>query len=136
MQEHGCAEDAEEDIDFPFDVLEGWGHEIAQREVERPVCRGGQGDSLSTHSEGEELRWVHPTRWSPGGRVGSDEEVGAGDDDFGGFAVENPGFGCDAVESADWGGFAICCHDALGVISAYVLSFRGRIEQDGRTYQH
>ena len=34
MHEHAEAEDSEEEIDFPADVLECWGYEVAKCEVE------------------------------------------------------------------------------------------------------
>lgn len=58
MQEHGGAEDAEEDVYFPLNILESWRHEVAECEVEGPVGRGGERDGFAADAEGKEFGWI------------------------------------------------------------------------------
>lgn len=91
VEEHAGVEDAEEDVHLPADGDEGRGHEVGEREVEDPVSRGGERDGLAAHAEGVQFGGVNPRDRSPGGGEAGDEEVGAGDDGFGGGAGDGPG---------------------------------------------
>lgn len=50
VDEHGGAEDGEEDVSPPGDLLKRRGHEVGEGKVERPVRGGGEGDGLSTEA--------------------------------------------------------------------------------------
>ena len=65
MHEHGGAEDAEDDVGLPLDVLEGWWNKVAKSEVESPVGGGCKRDSLATYAKRVEFRWVDPRDWAP-----------------------------------------------------------------------
>lgn len=93
VPKHSEAEDGEDDVDLPLDVLEpGW-HEVRKGEVEDPVGRGSQRDSLSTDAEGVEFWWVDPGYWAPGGCERGNEEVGARNDGLGWSAGDGHGLG-------------------------------------------
>ena len=105
VDEHADAEDAEHDVGAPLDVDERRRHEVAEGEVEGPVGRRGKRDGLAAHAQRVEFGRVDPGYRAPGRRVRGDEQVRAGDDGFGGRALdEGGGFG-----------FAL---DAVGLISA------------------
>ena len=80
MPEHAEAEYSENDVNLPFNVGERRRHEVRKGEVEDPVGRCGEGDGLSTNAEWIEFGRVDPGDRTPGGRIRSDEEVGAGND--------------------------------------------------------
>ena len=91
MNPHGNAENPEKDIGLPFDVLERRRHEIAKREIERPIARCSQRHRFAADTERVQLRRVDPTYGSPSWRVGGDEEVAACDQALGGGAGNFPG---------------------------------------------
>lgn len=92
VDQHGCAEDAEDDVRLPADGLESNWYEEAQSGVEGPVCRGGQRHGLTTHAQGVQLGWVGPRCWPKGHCVTGDEEVCACDQTLGGGASQVHGF--------------------------------------------
>lgn len=102
MDEHGSAEDAKDDVDFPADVSERGRHEISERKIERPVCGCGQRNSLSSDTEGIQFWWVDPGDWTPSGSIGGDEEVGASDDSLGWSAGDGDRLGGVAELSWFW----------------------------------
>ena len=71
VQTHGCAEDAEDDVDFPGDVGEGGRDEVAERKVEGPVGGGAEGVGFAADAEGEQLGRVDPADGAPGDGVGA-----------------------------------------------------------------
>ena len=91
VDSHGEAEDAEDEVRLPLDVFKGGRDEVAQSEIKGPVGRGGERDGLAAHAERVEFGRVDPGDGAPGGGVGGDEEVGAGDDGFGRGAADGPG---------------------------------------------
>lgn len=60
MEEHGDAEDAEDDVDFPGDVLKGGRDKVGECKIEDPVCRGAEGDCFAADAERVEFWWVDP----------------------------------------------------------------------------
>ena len=112
MHQHGGVEDAEDDVRLPLDVDEGGGHEVAEGEVEGPVGRGGERDGLAAHAQRVEFRRVDPGDGAPGGRVGGDEEVGAGDDGFGGGPADGPGGFGRVVDAVGAGVVAVGLEEA------------------------
>lgn len=91
MHQHCEIEHAEDDICLPLDIDEGGGDEVAEGEIEGPVRGRGERDGFPADAEGVEFRRVDPGDGTPGGGVGGDEEVGAGDDGFGRGARDGPG---------------------------------------------
>ena len=91
MDEHCEAEDAKDDVRLPLDVFKGGGDEVSEGEVECPVGRGRERDGLAADAEGVEFGRVDPGDGAPGGGVGGDEEVGAGNDGFGRGPADGPG---------------------------------------------
>lgn len=69
VDRHGRAEDTEDDVHLPLDVDERGRNKVTQSEVEDPVGRGGDSDSLSADAKREELGRVDPRDRTPGGRV-------------------------------------------------------------------
>ena len=90
MDEHGGVENAKDNVRLPLDVLERGRHEVAEGEVEDPVCRGRERDGLAPYAERVELRGVDPADGAPGGCVASDEEVGACDETLGRRTSDGP----------------------------------------------
>ena len=84
MHQHGEIEHAENHIRLPFDIDESRGDEVSECEIESPVRRRGERNSLAAHAQRVEFWGVNPRDGTPGWGVGGDEEVGAGDDGFGG----------------------------------------------------
>ena len=83
VPEHAEAEDGEDNVHLPFDVLKPWWHEVRKGEVEDPVGRGAKRDGLSTNAERVEFWWIDPRDWAPGWCVRGNEEVGACNDSRG-----------------------------------------------------
>lgn len=75
MDGHCSAEDTEEDVNFPLDVLECGGDEVSECKVEDPVGSGAKSDGAATDTEREQLRWVGPRDRTPGAGVRGDEQV-------------------------------------------------------------
>ncbi len=101
MHEHGHTKHAEEDIRLPLNILKRRRHEVAKREVEGPIPRRRERDGFPAHAQRVEFGGVDPRYGAPGGRVGGDEEVAAGDEALGGGAGDGPrcfgGFAADAA---------------------------------------
>ena len=100
VHQHREIEHPEDDVRLPLDVDKGGRDEVAEGEIEGPVGRRGQRDGLAPHAQRVQFRRVDPRDGTPGWGEGGDEEVGAGDDGFGGGAGDGPrGFGgvVDAV---------------------------------------
>ena len=91
VHQHGQVEDAEDDVRLPLDVDESGRDEVAEGEVEGPVRRRGERDGLAAHAQRVQFGRVDPGDGAPGRGVRGDEEVGAGDDGFGGGARDGPG---------------------------------------------
>lgn len=83
VNQHSQAEDAEYEISLPLDIDKGGRHEVAESEVEGPVRRGSESDSLASDAERIELWGIDPRDGSPSWRVRGNEEVAASDDSFG-----------------------------------------------------
>ena len=60
VQEHGDAEDAEDDVDLPLDVDKSGGHEVTEGEVEGPVGGGGEGNGFTADAKGVEFGGIDP----------------------------------------------------------------------------
>lgn len=60
MERHHCAEYTEDDIGLPLNVGESRCHKVRQREVEDPVTRSRETDTLCTVLEREDFRSVDP----------------------------------------------------------------------------
>jgi hypothetical protein len=112
VDRHCSVEDAEDDVDFPLDVDESGGYKVGEGEVEDPICGCGERDCLAADTEREEFGRVDPRDRAPGGGVGRDEEVGAGDDGAPGGAADLPGFFRDATNATGWGCLAVAGHEA------------------------
>lgn len=82
VDEHGGAEDTENDICPPLDAHKRWGNEVAEGKVEGPVCGRGECNCFPTDAQRIELWRIDPTDWAPRGSVRSDEKVRARDDRF------------------------------------------------------
>ena len=74
------AEDAEDDVRAPDDVLERRRHEVGEREVEDPVSRRREADALGAVLQREDLRDVDPRARRPREAVHGDKEIRARDD--------------------------------------------------------
>ena len=61
MNSHDAAEDSEDNISLPLDVVEGRGNEVRQGEVENPVGRGRDTNTLGSVLQRENLRCVDPS---------------------------------------------------------------------------
>lgn len=60
MHKHGDAEYTKNDVGTPLNVDKCRWDEIAESEIERPIGRRGESDSLTTHAEWVEFGWVDP----------------------------------------------------------------------------
>ena len=100
VETHGGTEDTEDEVSLPLDVFERGGHKVAEGEVEEPVGRSAERDSLSADTEREEFWGVDPGDRTPGDGEGGDEEVRAGDDDLAGGTFDEPGLGGDTLETS------------------------------------
>lgn len=113
MHEHRHAKHPEEDIRLPLNILERRRHEVPEREIEGPVPRCSECYGFPAHAQGVQLGGVDPGDGAPGGRVGGDEEVAAGDEALGGGAGDGPGcFGGFAADAAGAGVVPVGFEDA------------------------
>ena len=88
MDEHGCEENAEEEIRFPSNVLERRRDEVGEREIKSPIGRGCKGNGLATDSERVQFGRIDPGNRSPGRGVGGDKEVGTCDKGLRGWSAD------------------------------------------------
>lgn len=130
MQEHGRAEDTENDVYLPLDVYERRWNEVREREVESPVGRSAEGVGFAADAEREQFGRVHPRHRTPGDRVHRDEEIGAGDDGFGGGTAHDPALLLDAVEAAGGSGVSVARHETA--IGKQECEHSGSAEEEGR----
>lgn len=63
MYSHHTAEDTENNVGFPLDVMESGRHKISQSEVEDPVGGGGNANTFRSVLQWENLRCVSPCGW-------------------------------------------------------------------------
>ena len=112
MHQHREIEHAEDDVRFPLDVHEGGRDEVAQGEIEGPVGGGGERDGFPAHAQRVEFRGVDPGDGAPRWGVRGDEEVGAGDDGFGGGTRDGPGGFWGIVDAVGAGVVAVRLQEA------------------------
>ena len=108
VDEHGCAENTEHNVDFPADVGKGRRNEVSQCEVEGPVGRRSKGHSFSSDAKRIEFWWVDPRYGTPGGSIRGDEEIGTSDHSFCRRTSDGDGFG-GAAELVIIGNLPIRC---------------------------
>lgn len=83
VDSHDGAEDTEDDVGLPGDVLECGGDKHGQGKVEDPVCGSADTGGYTTLVIGEDLRAVQPDTGTPGRSKRGHKQIGNGNDSLG-----------------------------------------------------
>lgn len=95
---------------LPLDVFERGRREERESEIHGPIPERCKRDGFRPDVQGKDLRGVNPSDWTPGGSIGGDEEITAGDDSFRRTGlIHNPSDCGDVVDAAGHC-VAVDCH--------------------------